>query len=285
VTVVAAQPVAPPVVGLITSARTTPAVNDEPGWERGLAWAPECPGGYRALSDCTAEVIDLDQDRPGPVDYQPWTLEVEESCSTRDVRDAEAETDERLRRRIAAVESYAIGRELMLGELTRADVAAAGRDTPNVHLTQAGRVEVLTAAPTAPALALGLLEEALGHALRGAVGYLHVPLVATNRILNLQYAGNLRTTPRGTQVVLEAGYPNVAPAADGAAPADAAAGSAWVYATGLVVVRRGPVFQDAPDRAQTLDRASNVQTRKVARRVAAHFDPCALFAAQITLEG
>lgn len=281
-TVVAAQPATAHPVGLIASARTT--LDQEEGWERGLSYAPEACGGYRVLSDCTAETIEQGADeRPEPVDYQPFTIKVEETCSTRGGYDPTA-IDARLRRQVLAIQGYAIGRELMLGELTRAELGAGGVDQANPFLADATRTTVLTTGPVKAKVGQGLLEEALGHALRGQVGYLHVPLVATSVLASVRPDGAMRRTLRDNQVVLEAGYPNVAPAAEGADPAAAAAGTAWLYGTGLVVVRRGQPFQDAPEDAQTIDHRRNLTTRSMSQRAAAHYDPCAQFAVQITLE-
>lgn len=285
---VAPQFAAPPTVGLITSARTTLDDEDDGAWIRGMQYAPESCGGYRGIPGGCVPGGDVDVDhtegRPAKADYAPWTLQVEERCTTLDGRDR-GPILERLRRQLAAVESYAIGRELLTGEVTRAEVGAGVRDEPNPYLAEAGRVEVLTAGPTKPAHALGMLEEALGHALRGQVAYLHVPLIASQRLGAVRPDGNMRRTLRDSQVVLEAGYPNVAPAADAVtAPAAPAAGSAWIYGTGLVVVRRGPIEDLARQQAAAIDTARNTYLEAVARPVAAHYDPCAQFAVQITLE-
>jgi hypothetical protein len=277
-------------VGIIASARTTLDDEDGGSWVRGMSYAPEACGGYRAIpGGCAAGLTSVDhtEERPGQIDYAPWTVQAEERCTTLDGRDR-GPILERLRRQLAAVESYAIGRELLTGEVTRAEVTAGVSEQPNPYLAEAGRVEVLTTGPTAPARALGMLEEALGHALRGQVAYLHVPLAASGRLAEIsavRVEGNLRRTLRDSQVVLEAGYPNVAPAADAdTAPAAAAAGSAWLYGTGLVVVRRGPIEDVARSQTAAIDTARNTYLEAVNRPVAVHYDPCAQFAVQITLE-
>lgn len=287
---VAPQFAAPPTVGLITSARTTLDDEDGGNWIRGMQYAPESCGGYRAIpGGCSPDFgsVDFTEDRPAQVDYAPWTLQVEEHCGTIDGRDR-APILERLRRQLGAVESYAIGRELLTGEVTRSEVATGVRTQPNPYLAEAGRVEVLTTAAVPPEHGVGLLEEALGHALRGQVAYLHVPLIAEARVTRygiVRVDGNMRRTPRDSQVVLEAGYPNVAPAADDTTPpAAAAAGTAWIYGTGLVVVRRGPVEDLARQQVNAIDRRTNQYLEGVSRPVAAHYDPCAQFAVQITLE-
>lgn len=277
----APQFVTVPPVGLVTSARTTLDDEDGGSWIRGMQYAPESCGGYRGISGCDPiSTVDHTEERPGEVDYLPWTLQVEETCTTIGNLDR-GPILERLRRQLAAIESYAIGRELLLGEITRAEVTAGARPAPNPYLAETGAVEVLTSAATPPAHALGMLEEALGDALKGQTAYLHTPLVAIGRVgaPQVRVDGNMRRTLRDSQVVLEAGYPNAAPG--GAA---AAAGTAWIYGTGLVVVRRGPIDTTGNGQAETIDRSINLYREAVSRPVAAHFDPCALFAVQITLE-
>lgn len=283
--IVAAQPATPPPVGLITSARTT--LDDEAGgqWARGLTYRPESCGGYRAMSGCDVQDVDHTEPLVPVADYMPWVFQVEETCSTLGGRDGydRAEVLERLRRQVVAWESYAIGRELMLGEVTRADFTAGQVDHPNPYLADTDLVtDVTPVSGTAvkPTFGLGLLQEAAGDALKGQVAYLHAPLVSAERIaLHVRADGALRRTLRDNQVVIEAGYPNVAPG--GAA---ASAGTAWLYATGLVVVRRGPILDGVRTQAEALDRDTNRWVERVSRPVAAHFDPCAQFAVQITLE-
>lgn len=286
-TVVTAPPATPPTVGLVVSARTN--LDNEAGgdWERGLTYAPETCGGYRGLADCSDADTDHSEPPGDTVDHRPWLLQVDEECTTigLDV----AALDARLGRRLAAIESYAIARELWTGELTAADATVANTGLtdadpeyrrPNGYLARPEAVVLASAAVSVNA-GMGMLEQAVGDALHGQQAMIHVPRIAAPFVEpRLRVAGNLRMTVTDQSAVIDAGYPNTGP--DGT---KAPNGSAWLYATGPVVVRRGAVYSDTDDMAQTIDTRNNRITRRVQRLVAAHFDPCALFAVRIITEG
>lgn len=276
-TTVAPPQATPPVHSLVRAAVTN--LDDEPGWERGLTYLPETTGGYRALSGCTARNIDHTLGNPPVVQYQPWELQVVEPCQTTFAYNEETVT-ERLARSFAAVESYAIARELMTGELTKAD-AAAGGAVANLYLAKAPTV-LNAGAAVSPNRAIGLLEEALGDALHGQPATLHFPRVARPYLWTggTQQVGSLLYTSIGNLIVSDAGYANTAP--DGTA-GGVAAGTAWVYGTGPVVVRRSGMYLDAVAPSQTVDTATNTITRKGNKVVAATFDSRALFAVPVTL--
>lgn len=276
-TVVRAPEAAIPLHSLLRAAVTGAALDGEPGWERGLTYAPETPGGYRGLAACSAATVEHLTDAVPVVDYTPWYLQVEHPCRTLAGYDRAA-IDAELRRALDAVESYAIARELWLGELTDAEFDAGDRDVRNLALVRGA--EVLNGGdPVSPRRALGLVEQAIGERLRGQRGYIHtsrevfpyLPDTGTTQ------TGNLVTTQLGTLVVADAGYPGTPPAGEAAAP-----GVGWVFGTGPVVVRRGPVDADGPD-AEVVDTRTNTVTRRVGRPVAATFDRAAHVAVAVTL--
>lgn len=273
---VPAPPATIPPHSLIRAAITNR--DGDPDWQRGLEYAPETVGGYRALSGCTAEVVDFDAGGPPVpfVDYTPWELQVEDPCaSTFGYR--EDEVTDRLRRAMDSTESYAIARELWAGDLTKADTAAAGGDAEsNVYLAKAPTV--LGAGPVSPKRGLGMLENAVGDALHGQQAYLHISRTARPFFPELVKVGNLLYTNIDNLVVADAGYPGSPP--DGTADAD---GVAWVYATGPVVVRRTPFGMDSAAAAEVVDTRTNTIRRTASKRVAATFDPATLFAVPITL--
>jgi hypothetical protein len=249
-TVVAAPRATIPPHSLIRAAVTN--LDGEPGWERGLTYAPETPGGYRALAACTAaEFDDLEATAPTPVvDYEPWELHVEHPCHTTFGLDRPY-LEEQLGRALDATESYAIARELWNGDLTRGSDDADGEPLPNLSLVD-GPTVLNGGAPVRPRLALGLLEKAVGDALRGSIAYLHTDRVVQQFLgHDLTRDGNLITTRVGNLVVADAGYPGTGPG--GVTPAD---GVGWLYGTGPVVVRRSTVFPAFPD-AQTIDTRNN----------------------------
>jgi hypothetical protein len=273
-TVVAAPRLTPPTHSLVRSAITN--VDAEPDWEKGLIYAPETPGSYRALSHCTAQTVDHTRDRVENVDYQPWELQVEDPCLTTFGYNRQ-ERSERLQRAMAATESYAIARELMRGELAQADAAAGGTgEAANNYLAKAPTV--LSATPLSHRRGIGELEEAAAELLKGQQTFLHVSPSALPQFAWLTKTGPMLYPYRDSVIVSDAGYSRHAP--DGEVAAD---GVAWLYATGPVVVRRSMIFEDPPD-AQIIDTATNTVIRRISRVVAATFDPTAHLAVPITLD-
>ncbi len=187
---VAAPRATVPVHSLIRAAVTT--LDDEPGWERGLTYAPESPGGYRAFAACTD--ADYDDEGAGPtpvVAYWPWDLQVVHPCHSTFGLDEE-QLDAELTRAVDATESYAIARELWQGDLTRAAATAGDVDAPNLSLVD-GPTVLNGGAPAPPKLALALLEEALGDALRGQQAYLHASRRGQPFVPDTSREGNLLT--------------------------------------------------------------------------------------------
>ncbi len=270
---VAAPRATVPVHSLIRAAVTT--LDDEPGWERGLTYAPESPGGYRAFAACTD--ADYDDEGAGPtpaVAYWPWDLQVVHPCHSTFGLDEE-QLDAELGRAVDATESYAIARELWQGDLTRAAAAAGDVDDPNLSLVD-GPTVLAAGAPQPPKVALGLIQAAAGRALRGQQVYLHAA-PEVEPFLDVTREGNLLTTKRGNLLVSDAGYPNTAPGGT-----DAAAGVGWLYATGPVVVRRSPVERVGIGQG-AVDTRSNRLDLRATRVVAATFDRSAHFAVAVAL--
>ncbi|RJL19341.1 hypothetical protein D5H75_40470 [Bailinhaonella thermotolerans] len=131
--------------------------------------------------------------------------------------------------------------------------------------------------------AVAALERDLGE-MFGAVGTLHVPrwlvphLAAADQIVRDDRAGRL-TTVLGTPIAAGAGYPGTSPS--GTAPG---AGAAWMYATGPVVVRRGPVVTPATERTGAFDPSNNEVTVRAQRDYVVTTD-CVLLAVQTTTGG
>lgn len=277
-TVVVAPRASVPPHSLIRAAVTGTAVDGEDGWERGLVYAPETPGGYRAFTRCSdATYADLPAGATPTVDYEPWELQVEHACHStfgydRDTLDAE------LARALESTESYAIARELWQGDLTAAAATAGDitADERNLALV-IGPTVLNGGTAVAPKHAVGILEDALGDALRGQQAYLHVSRRVQPLLGDLTRDGNLLTTRVGNLVVADAGYPNTAPG--GGAPA---LNVGWLYGTGTVVVRRSAPFPPSRD-GEVIDTATNTLTLRTGRVVAATFDRSAHFAVPIDL--
>jgi len=128
-------------------------------------------------------------------------------------------------------------------------------DNDNRYLASAQAVDVTPTAGTGVKIryGLGLLEEALGNASLGAKGVIHVPRLVGSA-LNLEKDGKKLVAPLGNSVVSGVGYSKKGPNG-----ADAAAGKAWMYATGPVSVRIGPTIV-TPEK---LNQAINTQINEI----------------------
>jgi hypothetical protein len=272
-TVVTAPQARPPVHSLIRAAATN--VDGEAGWERGLTYAPETPGGYRAWLRCSNETIDERVDRTPTVDYEPYELQFVHPCAST-VGYNRARREEELRRSVDATESFAIARELWTGELSRA--AADAGDLTDANLSLVDGPTVLNGGTAVPVhRALGMIEQAVGEALRGQQAYVHLARETLSLFGYLQSSGNLLTSWSGNLLVADAGYPGTAPL--GEADTD---GVSWIYATGPVVVRRTALFAAGPDN-EVVDTATNVIYLHGSKVVAATFDRSAHFAVPVDL--
>lgn len=273
-TVVAAPRATVPVHSLIRAAVTT--LDGEQGWERGLTYAPESPGGYRAFAACTDEEYVDEGNGPTPVvTYLPWDLQIVHPCHSTFGLD-EVQLAGELDRAVEATESYAIARELWAGDLTRAAHDAGDVDAPNLSLVD-GPTVLNGGTPVAPKRALGLLQSAAGDAVRGQQVYLHASRELEPHLPDLARDGNLLTTRVGNLVVVDAGYPGTPPVGEDTAP-----GVGWLYATGPVVVRRSPAERIGVGQGAVDTRTNRLDLRST-KVVAATFDRSAHFAVPVDL--
>lgn len=146
--------------------------------------------------------------------------------------------------------------------------------TTNAYLgASAGLTEVTAGTPVKPAVALGLIQEALAE--RAAHGTLHASPLVVNLLPDLVEGeeNKLFTKVRHDLVVVA----NVGTSGPGQAPADA--GSRFIFAhLGEPELRMSEI-----DVQTTLDHATNRWTARATRIVAVTFDPCLRLAAEVTI--
>ena len=134
-----------------------------------------------------------------------------------------------------------------------ANVAVTGSDGA-IEQTAAVIVSGAPLTGVDPVEGLARLEEALGWCY-GAEGVIHAPnsvITHWDAFSLLRRDGLKLRSPSNHIVVNGNGYPGTAP--DGTGPAT---GLRWVYATGAVDLRRGPVETMSTANAEILDRAKN----------------------------
>lgn len=277
-------PAAAPETSLLIS---VPVVDgDGDAFRTGVTYLPESSAGYRLLAQClTDEDASLEHYEGGVsprFGARVIAVEFPDVCELTRGRDP-VEADARVRRLIAAQESFAVARELWTGELSHAEEEADPELLEGVgkapRLVDVPAANVLSATPVSPKRAAGMLQAAVGRATRGGRPFLHASPEAEPYLDSLTRTGNLLTTRQGSVVVVDAGYPGTAPATEddpnGAEPAD---GVSWLYATGRVGVWRSTM-----ETVEGYDTAHNRARLVGLRSYVPAFDPAVLFAVPITL--
>lgn len=278
---VPAPPLRPPRYSLVVAARQVVDGPDVRPFDAfGLKWTPAaCAneiGPGPEVCDLTAQEdaygSSISPDVSGDCDeqtFEPIPLWAGYRVSAFGDEETNAQ---RVRDRLAATESYQLAKELWAGAVA----AASTPDLANAYFTKASAATVLTG-PAGLTEAVGVLDAELGDCLYGARGMVHVTpkalaMLAAEGVARLD--GSLWVTPMGNVVVADAGYPGTGPSGEGTV-----AGNEWVFATGLVDVRLGPITErQLPG---SFHRRTNTFELRAERLGAATFDPCCLLALQL----
>jgi hypothetical protein len=203
----------------------------------------------------------------------PFTVYAEFDCSPVGLENAVTIAQTAL----AQAESYQVerafwtgsagGRQIVFPHLAHSSPAITDTDgvllQPNVPVTGSG-------GPYSPATGLGVLEGLLAGCY-GGVGVIHVPLRALATLAKdnvVMRDGNQLRSVGGSLVAGGGGYPGSGP--DGA---PAAAGEAWIFATGAVMMYRGPIHVP-PALNEQFDRAKNTYRLIAYRTVIVAWDCC-----------
>lgn len=275
---VAAPPALPPRISLINSAIPGESLADPPGsrWESGYAFQPEACRVSGVTDPCDPDAMTVtDANVPDEVEGEPFVVWAGDRCSTFGF--SEQDFTGRVERQLLACESYQIAQELWKGTQAKAS------GWPNRYLASEAS-DVLTSAAEDVLDALACLEQGLAQCACGQQGMIHATRqVVTHWMANtlVRREGNLLLTAMDTIVVADAGY-------DGSSPLGAAAanGSIWAYATGPVVVRRGPIEYipvGGDWRTATATSTTNVVELRAERMASATWDGCCHLAVEINL--
>lgn len=244
-------------------------VDGEGRWLNGVALDPyPCECSIVEDPSCVDDPADREGDGYGPDPggdptwrtFDPFTVYQPRACSTFGLGPY-AEFVDRLRASFDASQHHAIEREVWTGGViaTNPAIADAGAD--------------LAGDPAGLPLALAQIEDAIGDTCRG--GMIHMTrgaatMAARYNLLTIDAAasGRARMTATGTPVVIGSGYTGSGP--DGA---PAPAGASWIYATGPMLVRLGPVIIPA-DPPTIIDRRVNRVVVRAERSVVVEWDDC-----------
>lgn len=235
------------------------------------------PDGLESLDNALAVSRDSNE-----IDTDPFLVWDGDTCSTFGWE--QNDYIGRAERQLRASEAYAVEHEFWTGEQAKVAIAA-GHDYPDDQwLAQSVTCTTLNGgAVTNIALAVGLLQQALGDCAGGGRGMIHMPAKVLNALLTV-----MTVTPdspngeppkvisdiRGNLIVPGFGYSaNLGP--NGVA---APAGQAWLYATGLVRIFRNPPKVYPDTLAQATNRLTNDVTYRVERNYLVDWDRCCHFA-------
>lgn len=250
------------------------------GWQFDPEVCGSARGGVIGLEEggSYASAIDTGPANPAIRKGESFVVWAADQASTMARRDRFG----RARRGLAASESYWIARTLATGSslgLTQRTLNAAVLPGPQGNVSPGGSA-------VGPLRALMAVEKALGEALRGGRGMIHVALdvldalVATNV---LRFETTTWVTPVGNLIVADAGY-------TGAGPGDAvtpSAGTSWIHGTSILSVGVGPVEtnpSDEPLQASDIDRSINDAVVRAHRLATWVWDGCAHVSAQVDLD-
>jgi hypothetical protein len=235
---VAPPPLRPPLISLVTSARDALANGDETDgrWMEGFEFRPEANKDPVIRDWCTSDGSndDVPSEQPAGdlVQTVPWMVEVEDDCTVLGFRGTDYVG--RAERALAAATPKGVEREFWTGTVAQ----AAG--WPNRYLADNSNAVDVTPTPgTAVVLpeAVELLEDALAMCGAGGRGMIHCAAWSTPSYSLVRNEGGLLLMPRGTIVVPGDGYLGTGP--DGTDPSSS--GETWLYATGVVDLRLGPI--------------------------------------------
>lgn len=259
--------------------------NLSPHWQNGVTWQSRCmePGmGASTYDECiavtgvgvvpepSAKVHNVHQVLRAATPFTPLTRF---DCSPVGLGDAHALAQAAL----AQSETWQVERAFWTGLVDGKPIAfphlAANADVfdpqGGAQLQSAATV-VTSGTAVDVATGLGLLEEGLANCYNGQ-GVIHVP---TRVIPTLDMHGIIRIvddhleTLRGNLVAIGGGYPGTSPAG-----ASAAAGEAWIYATGAVFLLRGDV-RIQPTTPDSFDRSTNTVQQIAERTYVLGWDCC-----------
>jgi hypothetical protein len=271
--------------GILSSATTVIEDNDE-RWLSGLTYPTIDAGASVTLapiggnsSDLNgSEVISPDGTKPPYRFYYPFDIKASMKAST--MGSTPEEIYANAEAVINTVTQKAVEIEFWKGVIARTLQAT---DSGNRFLGSAAGTDFIDVTPAGstggvkPRYAQALLEQALGDATIGSKGVFHTPRAIAS-VLKVKDSNGVLKTNLGTPVVAGAGYSMTGP--DGQ---PAAAGKAWMYATGPLTVRLGPIAVLPGETSQAVDTRINTITYYIDRAAAVTWSTSNLYAVLVDL--
>ncbi|MEV0822525.1 hypothetical protein [Nonomuraea rubra] len=268
-------PAVEPYAGGLFSVAQFPAEQDR-HWRCGVMWEPYACTPARGLGDqCDNPDAEKEVDDGVPlVEAGAFTVYGGYLCRT--VGRSEADILDRIRQAVRLGEQRAVEQAFWTGDLGNTPYLAS----PDAVVLNPGGLPVDAAEALTPQAGIAALESYLRENY-GGTGVIHMPAGAVPVMARYnQFCGcdfPLRTW-LGTPVAAGGGYViNTGPDGQPAPP-----GTAWLYATGPVAIRRGEVFINPDTVAQALNRTTNEIEILAEREYVVGFD-CLLAAVLINV--
>lgn len=275
-------PAEPAPYGLLSPAATV--VNDASAyWANGFQYETlDCVSEVTLTDICNTSVSVSGVEPTGSElfrTYHPFAVQTSFSCST--MSRTPAEIEQIARDRIDACVQKAVEHEFWSGALAKAaaEEYTGDGEYPNRYLASTGAVDVTPTLGTAvkTKYGLALLEGALARCGCGIKGTIHTTREVASA-LSPKNEDEKLLTPLGNLIIAGPGYDGTGP--DGEQPTGS---QVWMYATGPVTVRLGPV-ETVPDRPnQAVNIANNEATYLVEQVAAVTWNSCCHYAVLVDL--
>lgn len=279
-----------PVASLLTAAGRLPAGTD---WRSGVAFRQTHCAASGRWALCPG--VDDEKDSPSGIDlaaFFPFTGYVPAQCDWMQQENAQAEFDPEVMQQLEAASAWELSRELWTGETN----AGGENASPSLQAPFPGETDEFDpthvfSSAASPRDAIANLIAAYADHTKVAGAVLHIPLVLMPHLLTentLRLNGSVFELPGLAAVSPGPGYPD-----DGTtgpktqahpAGAVAAAGQAWIYVTSPVETEMGPIRRE-PEQAiaSWFDRRTNQYYVLAEREMIYRFEPCAVWAALVTV--
>lgn len=292
-----AQPIAGivpkgPGPSLLTAAGRLPAGTN---WQSGVsfrqthcftagAW-PECPAADQEKDDATSG---------GVATFNPFTGYVPFDCDWVTQENAEGRFDPETRDQLDAASAGILASELWTGAINAGGLSVS----PSLQSPFPGETDefdethiINSGGALNPVDAIGRLVEAYSDTTLVGGATLHVPTALVTRLISdydIVLNGQVFSVPGQAYVSPGPGYPrvgNTGPRVSGDTNGlGATAGQAWVFITGPVEYEMGQAtLEPEAAEARWFNRRTNKYYVLAERRMIYRFDPCAVWAALVTL--
>jgi len=280
--VVTGNAVAKPALYGLLSPAVTVVEDSTPYWVNGFEYeALECTTDVQIYPVCTngdaVDVITAASDT-FTRSYFPFSIRTSFKASPISLRHEEIE--ERAEWALDACRQKTIEHELWTGELAQAEAVSYGSGYPNRYLASTDATDLTPSAGVGvkAKYALALLERALADCGCGSQGLIHATRDVATTLAPKNEDGVL-LTPLGNKIIAGSGYTGSAP--DGT---PASGTEIWMYATGPVTVRLGPVeLVPGAVKSQATDTSVNTVEYFVEQAAAATWNSCCHFAVLVDL--